>query len=263
MARIRSIHPSFFTDEAVVSCSPLGRILYIGLWTDADDQGLFEWKPLQIRMRLLPGDDADVAVLLSELAGAGLIAPLESGGKKLGAIRYFRRFQRPKKPNAVFLLPPEWRTYVGLDGGDPEPDGDGDAEGRNRFDTGGEIPPQMEDGGCRVEEEGEGSPEPLSATIVELPRPERRVAPPPARGSRLSGDWSPSPTEIAYATQEYGFTEREAGRMADNFRDFWIAVPGQKGVKLDWSATWRRWVREERERKPRKSTAGSGRPRIW
>ena len=29
----------------------------------------------------------------------------------------------------------------------------------------------------------------------------------------------------------------------DQFRDYWIAQAGQKGVKLDWFATWRNWVR--------------------
>jgi len=29
----------------------------------------------------------------------------------------------------------------------------------------------------------------------------------------------------------------------DNFKDHWIAQSGQKGVKLDWDATWRNWVR--------------------
>ena len=32
----------------------------------------------------------------------------------------------------------------------------------------------------------------------------------------------------------------------DNFRDYWIAVPGQKGKKLDWTATWRNWVRNKK-----------------
>jgi len=31
--------------------------------------------------------------------------------------------------------------------------------------------------------------------------------------------------------------------VADQFKDYWIAQPGQKGVKLDWEATWRNWVR--------------------
>jgi hypothetical protein len=32
----------------------------------------------------------------------------------------------------------------------------------------------------------------------------------------------------------------------DSFRDYWIAQPGQKGVKTDWFATWRNWVRNTR-----------------
>jgi uncharacterized protein YdaU (DUF1376 family) len=30
------------------------------------------------------------------------------------------------------------------------------------------------------------------------------------------------------------------------FRDYWIAQPGSKGVKTDWLATWRNWVRSTR-----------------
>jgi len=32
----------------------------------------------------------------------------------------------------------------------------------------------------------------------------------------------------------------------DAFRDYWIAQPGSKGVKADWMATWRNWVRSTR-----------------
>lgn len=148
MARIRSVHPTLFTDEAWVSCTPMARVLYIGLLTDADDQGLFEWKPLQIRMRLLPGDNADIPALLAELLEANLVAQIDSAGKKLGAVRNFRRFQRPKKPNAIFVLPAEWRTYVGLSDDGSELEGD----------EGEPVPPkselgaQMEDGGWRREE---------------------------------------------------------------------------------------------------------------
>src|SRR4051794_19179480 len=38
-ARIRSIHPRLFTDEAFVSCLPLARLLLLGIWTEADDHG--------------------------------------------------------------------------------------------------------------------------------------------------------------------------------------------------------------------------------
>ena len=32
-------------------------------------------------------------------------------------------------------------------------------------------------------------------------------------------------------------------KVADQFKDFWCAKPGKDGVKLDWAATWRNWVR--------------------
>lgn len=165
MARIRSIHPSLFTDEAWVACSPLSRVLYIGLLTDADDQGLFEWKPLQIKMRLLPGDNADVVALLDELVSVDLITPLESGGKRLGAIRKFRRFQRPKKPNSIFVLPPEFRTYVGLSEDGSELDDDEEDAVRKSpppktkpVPKKSELGERMEDGGGRRDREKDSVP---------------------------------------------------------------------------------------------------------
>ena len=37
--------------------------------------------------------------------------------------------------------------------------------------------------------------------------------------------------------------ELHPARTFDQFKDYWVAQPGQKGVKLDWFATWRNWVR--------------------
>lgn len=170
MARIRSVHPALFTDEAWVSCSPFARLLVIGLWTDADDQGVFEWKPLQIKMRLMPGDTADVPALLAELVSAGLIAPFEVSGKRYGAVRNFRKFQRPKKPNALHPLPADVRGYVCIS--EPGSEVCADDEGEvppeaepvpHQFPTSSEIAPQMEDGGGRVEVKEEEANASLSA----------------------------------------------------------------------------------------------------
>ncbi len=70
------------------------------------------------------------------------------------------------------------------------------------------------------------------------------------RGSRLSADWQPSADDFAYAA-ERGFDERATHEIADHFADHWRAQPGQKGVKLDWPATWRNWIRRERRPVPR------------
>lgn len=40
-----------------------------------------------------------------------------------------------------------------------------------------------------------------------------------------------------------GLTDLRCRDEAAKFCDHWRAQPGQKGVKLDWSATWRNWCR--------------------
>jgi len=35
-------------------------------------------------------------------------------------------------------------------------------------------------------------------------------------------------------------------KVFEEFTDYWVSVPGQKGVKLDWSATWRNWIRNQK-----------------
>ena len=37
--------------------------------------------------------------------------------------------------------------------------------------------------------------------------------------------------------------ELNPAKTFDQFKDYWTSVAGQKGVKLDWFATWRNWVR--------------------
>ena len=42
-----------------------------------------------------------------------------------------------------------------------------------------------------------------------------------------------------------------ARREAERMRDWSRSAPGQKGVKLDWEATWRNWVRKAIEERGR------------
>ena len=62
------------------------------------------------------------------------------------------------------------------------------------------------------------------------------------RGSRLPSEWSLS-DEYRDAAKAMGASEHLIASEAEKFRDFWIAKPGKDGVKLDWLATWRTWVR--------------------
>lgn len=163
MPRIRSVHPSLFTDEAFVSLSDAAQIFLIGLWTEADDQGLFEWKPMTLRMRLRPSKDGDVEPFLSEIEAAGCIRHYEKNGRKYGAIRNFRKFQRPKTPNAIHPIDDDLRNYVGLSQTISESPPLKPAP----FPPKGEKPPQMEDEGGRMKDVGDIPPKPPKGRVRE------------------------------------------------------------------------------------------------
>jgi hypothetical protein len=60
-------------------------------------------------------------------------------------------------------------------------------------------------------------------------------------GKRLASDFS-FPLEWEQFCQQTR-PELSPVKTFDQFKDYWIAQAGQKGVKLDWFATWRNWVR--------------------
>lgn len=64
------------------------------------------------------------------------------------------------------------------------------------------------------------------------------------RGTRLPSDWALPADLRAYCEQKRPDLDPDA--VAENFRDFWVAKPGMDARKLDWPATFRRWVREQR-----------------
>ena len=61
------------------------------------------------------------------------------------------------------------------------------------------------------------------------------------RGSRLANHFS-FPKEWAEFCQQTR-PELHPTRTFDQFKEYWVSQAGQKGVKLDWFATWRNWVR--------------------
>ena len=68
------------------------------------------------------------------------------------------------------------------------------------------------------------------------------------RGSRLPQDWFLTKAMGDWATQER--PDLDVRQVAEQFKDYWVAQAGQKGVKLDWDATWRNWVRNTKSVKP-------------
>jgi len=100
-----------------------------------------------------------------------------------------------------------------------------------------------------------GSPAPSESQQITQP------AKPKQEGSRLPDGWQPTQAHIDFALS-VGLSEEEAHYEAAKFRDYWCAIPGQRGRKRDWFATWRNWVRKaasSRQRGAGRKHAGGNR----
>ena len=140
MARIRSVHPGLASDEAFMSMSMACKAAWPLLWTECDDNGVFEWKPIVLKARIFPADNVDFAAVLAELESLECIKRVIVEGKTYGIIRNFGKFQRPKNPSYRYELPKEHRLFAGFSDSPPpalpQPSG-----------SPTENPPQMKEGG--------------------------------------------------------------------------------------------------------------------
>lgn len=92
------------------------------------------------------------------------------------------------------------------------------------------------------------TPSPTTTTTATTTKDIPALNSAPKKGSRLPKDWKPSKDDVeAIENQCPGYDHQ---REHLNFVDYWIAQPGQKGVKLNWSSTWRSWMRRNYDRLP-------------
>ena len=65
-----------------------------------------------------------------------------------------------------------------------------------------------------------------------------------AKGTRLSADWQPSERLKDWFRDDASLHSRvNPIEETARFVDYWIAVPGARGTKRNWDATWRNWIR--------------------
>lgn len=134
MSRIRSIKPEFFFDEELADLSAMHRLLFIGLWTQADREGRMEDRPRRIKAAVFPYEDADIEQMLSDLARGNFIIRYEAGGESYIAVRTFGEHQRPHTREAESIIPPPpldaQATNQGEAENQTESQGDGEAQPR-------------------------------------------------------------------------------------------------------------------------------------
>lgn len=111
VGKIRTIKPSFFEDEKLGKLPVPARLLYIGTWTLADDNGVFKGHPAYLKSQIFPYDDTlrvgEVSKWIDALVDARTVIPFCKDGESYYVIRTFRSHQKtdPRYPSE--LIPSE------------------------------------------------------------------------------------------------------------------------------------------------------------
>jgi uncharacterized protein YdaU (DUF1376 family) len=85
---------------------------------------------------------------------------------------------------------------------------------------------------------------PKQETLNTNHKPLKELADKSAIATRLSEDWQLPDEWAIWAKQER--PDLNPNKVADSFKDYWIAQPSSKGKKTNWLATWRNWVRTQK-----------------
>lgn len=118
MARKRMIDPSFWDDLNVAKLSIPARLCFIGMVSNADDEGRIEADPRYIKRAVFGFDDdlssADIAGYLAEIETScpGVVF-YQVDGRALAAFTNWKRYQYIQKPQTSRLpAPPELSDTV-------------------------------------------------------------------------------------------------------------------------------------------------------
>jgi hypothetical protein len=110
VARIRTIKPEFFRHADLYEAEketgfPL-RLAFAGLWTAADREGRFKWRPRELKLDCLPHDEVDFARVLDALTTRGWLVRYAVNGVEYGAIPTWGSHQIINNRETASIIPP-------------------------------------------------------------------------------------------------------------------------------------------------------------
>jgi Helix-turn-helix domain len=232
----------------------------IGLANHADHEGRGAYPTQRLLAQYARKDVRQIRRHLADLKAAGLIRP---GDERL--VAHLPADRRPQVWNLVLDQSEQ-----------PEPDSDDRTPTTGREGPGGHERPDVEDHPDTHDRswKAERPDADVLQTVLEpsqdkdslrsssstpstaVDNKSRRKADSSPRGTRI-----PEPftlTDEMRAWGEANFPDLDGAAITEAFVDYWRAVPGVKGRKSDWPATWRNWVRREAERRPGSGGASAG-----
>ena len=108
--RIRTTKPEFWASESIGRLDRDTRLLFIGLWSLADDHGRFRAHPKFVAGQLFPYDSDGPAIVsrgLASLSAEGCLDLYAVGGTQYGYVTGWERHQKVDKRSASRLPAPE------------------------------------------------------------------------------------------------------------------------------------------------------------
>ncbi len=108
MSRIRTIKPDFWSSEQIMSCSPNARLLFIGLWNFADDNGIHPASIIRLKAEVCPLDtfsEEEMSKWISELINNDLLRLYVVEDKAYWIVTGWKNHQRIDKPTYKYPLP--------------------------------------------------------------------------------------------------------------------------------------------------------------
>jgi hypothetical protein len=242
--RIRTIKPEVLEDEIANGLTDASWRLWVSLWVLADDHGNVRLGDRYVAASVWQDTSRDVAAPRDELVRAGLVTPYAVNGQRYGHIVGWEKHQRVDNAGKPRVPGPE------------QDDGTGDQVVGARFAANlGESPQSSGTlGGLPLArraraQSSRGTTDhrpptttadqrtPASGELVAEGKGKKR--PGSAAGTRIASDWRPTgPTLDAFSGEGV-----DAAACVAEFVDYWTSVPGPKGLKADWEAAFRNWVR--------------------
>jgi hypothetical protein len=120
VSRRRYIGPQFWESEPATSVSVGARLLLVGCWTLADDEGLLRWEAPLIKDLLFNTDrdvnNSDVDGWMAQLVATGSVLPYTVSRPRstLGYLIGFERGHKTGRPKASTLRAPDWSSPEAL-----------------------------------------------------------------------------------------------------------------------------------------------------
>lgn len=113
MSRARNLKPGFFKNDLLADLPFEFRILFQGLWCEADREGRLEDRPKRIKAEIFPYDEVDVDAGLSALASKGFILRYEVNGIKYIQVTEFAKHQNPHCKESASTIPAPCKSGAG------------------------------------------------------------------------------------------------------------------------------------------------------